>query len=353
MRIGQVEKMRLKGLMRPLEESSNFSEVIGCLQKGQLPINLSGLSDSGKSYVINGIFEKVDNSIVVITHNEIDAKNLYEDLSLYSTDVYFLPIREVVFYTVDAISGDLRWARLKVINEILKKREKKIIVTSVDAMTTLYTPKQKYLEYSLTIKQGEEVDLKDISTKLMNCGYERVEVVEGKGEFSFRGGILDVFPPNAVYPYRIELFGDEIDSIRTFNIESQRSIEKIDKFDIFPAKEVIVDEEVKEKAINGITEELNSVIENSSKKDEDRVDKLRRIVNKNLEMLKETSTFETIDSYLPFFYDKMETFFDYLEGFTFIVDDIKRCKGKIDSIYYEFNENYTSFLLRRYITISK
>ena len=338
--------MRLKGLMRPLEESSNFSEVIGCLQKGQLPINLSGLSDSGKSYVINGIFEKIDNSIVVITHNEIDAKNLYEDLSLYSTDVYFLPIREVVFYNVDAISGDLRWARLKVINEILKKREKKIIVTSVDAMTTLYTPKQKYLEYSLTIKQGEEVDLKDISTKLMNCGYERVEVVEGKGEFSFRGGILDVFPPNAVYPYRIELFGDEIDSIRTFNIESQRSIEKIDKFDIFPAKEVIVDEEVKEKAINGITEELNSVIENSSKKDEDRVDKLRRIVNKNLEMLKETSTFETIDSYLPFFYDKMETFFDYLEGFTFIVDDIKRCKGKIDSIYYEFNENYTSFLQR-------
>ena len=338
--------MRLKGLMRPLEESSNFSEVIGCLQNGQLPINLSGLSDSGKSYVINGIFEKIDNSIVVITHNEIDAKNLYEDLSLYSTDVYFLPIREVVFYNVDAISGDLRWARLKVINEILKKREKKIIVTSVDAMTTLYTPKQKYLEYSLTIKQGEEVDLKDISTKLMNCGYERVEVVEGKGEFSFRGGILDVFPPNAVYPYRIELFGDEIDSIRTFNIESQRSIEKIDKFDIFPAKEVIVDEEVKEKAINGITEELNSVIENSSKKDEDRVDKLRRIVNKNLEMLKETSTFETIDSYLPFFYDKMETFFDYLEGFTFIVDDIKRCKGKIDSIYYEFNENYTSFLQR-------
>lgn len=338
--------MRLKGLMRPLEESSNFSEVIGCLQKGQLPINLSGLSDSGKSYVINGIFEKIDNSIVVITHNEIDAKNLYEDLSLYSTDVYFLPIREVVFYNVDAISGDLRWARLKVVNEILKKREKKIIVTSVDAMTTLYTPKQKYLEYSLTIKQGEEVDLKDISTKLMNCGYERVEVVEGKGEFSFRGGILDVFPPNAVYPYRIELFGDEIDSIRTFNIESQRSIEKIDKFDIFPAKEVIVDEEVKEKAINGITEELNSVIENSSKKDEDRVDKLRRIVNKNLEMLKETSTFETIDSYLPFFYDKMETFFDYLEGFTFIVDDIKRCKGKIDSIYYEFNENYTSFLQR-------
>ena len=338
--------MRLQGLLQPLKENEKFISILNELKKKSFPIDIVGLSESGKSYIIDAIFSEIEDSLVVVTHNEIEAKNLYDDLSLYSTNVYFLPIREVVFYNVDAISGDLRWARLKVINEILKKREKKIIVTSVDAMTTLYTPKQKYLEYSLTIKQGEEVDLKDISTKLMNCGYERVEVVEGKGEFSFRGGILDVFPPNAVYPYRIELFGDEIDSIRTFNIESQRSIEKIDKFDIFPAKEVIVDEEVKEKAINRITEELNSVIENSSKKDEDRVDKLRRIVNKNLEMLKETSTFETIDSYLPFFYDKMETFFDYLEGFTFIVDDIKRCKGKIDSIYYEFNENYTSFLQR-------
>ena len=112
-------------------------------------------------------------------------------------------------------------------------------------MTALYTPREKYLSYSINIKNGDEVDLKEISTKLIECGYERVEVVEGKGEFSFRGGILDVFPPTAVYPYRIELFGDEIDSIRTFNIESQRSIEKVKSIDIFPAKEVIVDEEAK------------------------------------------------------------------------------------------------------------
>ena len=338
--------MRLQGLLQPLQENDKFITAINSIKNKKFPINISGLSDSGKSYIIDGIFNEIENSLVVVTHNEIEAKNLYEDLSLYSTNVYFLPIREVVFYNVDAISGDLRWARLKVIKEILNNKNKKIIVTSIDAMTALYTPRKKYLNYSITIKNGDEVDLKEISKKLVECGYERVEVVEGKGEFSFRGGILDVFPPIAIYPYRIELFGDEIDSIRTFNIESQRSIEKVESIEIFPAKEVIVDEEAKKSANDKIINELDSIIEKSNKKNNEQVDKIRGIVNKNLEMLNETSTFETVDSYLPFFYEEMESFFDYLEGYTFIIDDLKRCQGKIESIYYEFNENYLAFLQR-------
>ena len=138
-------------------------------------------------------------------------------------------------------------------------------------MTALYTPREKYLNYSINIKKGDEVDLKEISKKLIECGYERVEVVEGKGEFSFRGGILDVFPPIAVYPYRIELFGDEIDSIRTFNIESQRSIEKVEVVEIFPAKEVIVDEEAKKSANDKIISELDSIIEKSNKKNNEQL----------------------------------------------------------------------------------
>ena len=84
-------------------------------------------------------------------------------------------------------------------------------------------PKENYLKYSINIEEGAEVNLKSIAESLIECGYERVEVVEGKGEFSFRGGILDVFPPIAIYPYRVELFGDEVDSIRTFNIEFSKA----------------------------------------------------------------------------------------------------------------------------------
>ena len=104
--------------MTPLKESSKFKELVNSLNKNNYPLNINGLSDSGKSYVISGIFDEIEESVVVVCSSEMEAKNMYEDLCLYTTNVYFFPIREVVFYNVDAISGDLRWARLKVIKEI-------------------------------------------------------------------------------------------------------------------------------------------------------------------------------------------------------------------------------------------
>ena len=118
--------MRLQGLLQPLKENEKFISILNELKKKSFPIDIVGLSESGKSYIIDAIFSEIEDSLVVVTHNEIEAKNLYDDLSLYSTNVYFLPIREVVFYNVDAISGDLRWARLKVIKEILDNKNKKI-----------------------------------------------------------------------------------------------------------------------------------------------------------------------------------------------------------------------------------
>ncbi|WP_156332259.1 hypothetical protein, partial [Clostridium paraputrificum] len=106
---------------------------------------------------------------------------------------------------IDAISGDLRWARLKVINEILKKK-KKIIVTSIDAFSARYTPHKLFADYTMKFKESDEINLIEVSKKLIQSGYERVEMVEGKGQFALRGGILDVFPTCSAYPYRIELF---------------------------------------------------------------------------------------------------------------------------------------------------
>ena len=162
--------MRLQGLLQPLKENEKFISILNELKKKSFPIDIVGLSESGKSYIIDAIFSEIEDSLVVVTHNEIEAKNLYDDLSLYSTNVYFLPIREVVFYNVDAISGDLRWARLKVIKEILDNKNKKIIVTSIEAMTSVYTPKEKYINYNINIKSGDEVNLKDIANKLIECG---------------------------------------------------------------------------------------------------------------------------------------------------------------------------------------
>ena len=335
--------MRLRGLMEPLISSEEFIELESYIKGDKHPIEIEGLSESGKSYVINGIYEVSNKPVVIITNSDMEAKNLYEDLNLYLSNVYYFPAKEIVFYNVDAISGDLRWARLNVIKEILSNN-KNIIVTSIDAFAARYTPKNLFITHTVSINVGDEVDFKELSKILVEAGYDRVDVVEGKGEFSLRGGLLDLFPTNSIYPYRIELFGDEIDSIRTFNTESQRSIEKVNSIEVFPAKEIIIDDEIIDYALNNIKEELDLTLKNN--KDKERGIKLNTVISKNLEELREIHDFETIDSYLPLFYKKSESLFDYLEDYIFVLDDKVRSLGKLDSTYLEFNENYSIFLQR-------
>ena len=335
--------MRLKGLIEPLITSDKFSSIKSDIEEKDNLVEVYGLSESSKAYFANSVYESFEKPVVIITHNDMEAKNLYEDLNLYTSNVSYFPAKEVVFYNVDAISGDLRWARLRVIKEILE-RKKGIIVTSIDAFASAYTPKKLFKDHKLSLKVGKEVSFEEISKVLIEGGYERVEIVEGKGEFSLRGGLLDVFPPDSIYPYRIELFGDEIESIRTFNVESQRSIDKVKTLKIFPAKEMIVNENVIEEALNFMKSELDEVVKNSS--DKERIEKLKTIVNRNMEVFRETKTFETIDSYLPFLYKNSETLFDYLDKYMIILDNRVRTLGKLDSTYTEFNENYSIFLER-------
>lgn len=335
--------MRLKGLLEPFENSVEFENILGSINNERYPIGIYGIAESGRVYTIDSIFENIDRSMVIVTQSDMESKNIYEDLLLYTNDVHYFPAKEMVFYNIDAISGDLRWARLKVINEILKKK-KKIIVTSIDAFSARYTPHKLFADYTMKFKESDEINLIEVSKKLIQSGYERVEMVEGKGQFALRGGILDVFPTCSAYPYRIELFGDEIDSTRTFNTESQRSIDKVKKIEVFPAKEIIITDET----ISLGKEKLKKEFDNISKSDTDsaRVEKLRNILNKNLESLEETSTFETIDSYLPYFCKETESLFDYLKDCLFIIDDVQRCEGKLDSTYLEFEENFTAFSQR-------
>lgn len=338
--------MRLDGLIKPLRDSREFKSIINDIESKKFPVGVFGLSESARSYLIDGVFEELDKPSLVLTHSDVEARKLYEDLSFYSTQVYYFPTKEVVFYNIDAISGDLRWERLKVIREMLN-RGNKIIVTCIEALASSYIPVELYKNYTLNISMGDVIDLEKISEKLIQCGYERVEIVDGKGQFSIRGGIMDLYSPIAVEPYRIELFGDEVDSIRSFNLESQRSIEKVGSIEVFPAKEMILDSQSIEKGYEGIEKDLNVIIDKLKKsKNKEAVESIQSVIGRNLESLKENWNFETIDSFLPYFYDKPSSFLDYTKDYFIIIDDVQRCKGKLDSVYFEFEENYKSFLQR-------
>lgn len=131
--------MRLKGLMENLTKSSRFKEFMSDLSCNKYPAAIYGLSESARAYVINGVFEEAKSNIFVIANSDVEGRNIYEDLSLYIPNVYYFSSKEIVFYNIYAISGDLRWERLKVIKEMLTPG-KKVIVTTVEALAPVYTP---------------------------------------------------------------------------------------------------------------------------------------------------------------------------------------------------------------------
>lgn len=338
--------MRLEGLMKPIKESYKFKNIMNEIARKRFPVGVYGLSESARSYLIYGVYEALNRPVLIVTHSDVEARKLYEDLSLYLPQVYYFPTKEVVFYNIDAISGDLRWERLKVIKQILNSKNK-IIITCVESLSSIYTPIELYKKYMFKIRLGDNLDLKDVAEKLIQCGYERNEVVDGKGQFSIRGGIMDIYCPISAEPYRLELFGNEIESIRSFNLESQRSIEKVNSIEIFPAKEIILDKNRISSAKKEIKEDLEAVVEKLKKlKDNEAVKRIKDVTRKNLETLEQSWNFETIDSFLAYFYKNSVTFLDYVKDYFIFVDDAQRCEGKLNSVYFEFEENYKSFLQR-------
>lgn len=338
--------MRLSGLISPFVFSKEFIKIKEDIDKNIYPISINGLSESSKSFLISSIFSETDKNIVVVTHNEIDARKIYEDISFFYPNSYLLPSKEIVFYNIDAISGDLRWERLKVIREMIRQ-SRKIIITSIDNLASAYIPKELYKEYTFKLSLGKEINISNLTLKLVESGYERIDTVVLKGQFSIRGGILDIFPPNAFSPYRVEFFGDEIDSIRTFNIETQRSLEKVQSLEIFPAKELILSKENIDKGIERINEDLKNGADIFKKnKEVEKLDKITKYINKSIEELKEKGSFETIDSFIGYFYDKTYNFFSYLEDSIVILDDRERSLGNLKGTYFQFGESFKDFFER-------
>ena len=206
-----------------IRKTGGYQSIAEGVAQGSYPIGVYGISDSARAALISAFHSEHDQSVYVVSHSDLEARQLYEDLLLYDLEVYHLPVRDPVFYNPYAISGDLRWERIKVLKEMTDGR-KKIIVTSAEALTLAYMPLEQYKAYTFQFKKGDTIELKTLVNKLIDSGYESVELVEMRGQFAKRGGIIDIFSPVLAFPVRIELFGDEIDSLRAFDPTDQRSV---------------------------------------------------------------------------------------------------------------------------------
>ncbi len=340
--------MRLDDIKHSIAETSGFQALQTGVSAGRYPVGAYGIADATRASLISSFYRRTDKSIYVFSWSEMEARRIYDDLMLWELDVHYLPARELVFYDADAVSGDLRWERLKVLREILREG-RKIVVASVDSLISAWMPLEYFDEYTFHLKVKDVLDPETLAKRLIESGYERSEITEARGQFSLRGGIIDIFSPVAAFPIRIELFGDEIDTIRTFNPETQRSMENIQEAEVFPSKEIIIDKPSLIAGRDRIREEFDELTKNKKARKalgEEAFEKLKGIVRKNLESLAETWSFETIDSYLPYFFEETSDFFDYIgDGFIFI-DDSARTMGKLESSALEFQQQYETFLSR-------
>lgn len=223
----------MQAFIAPLVELAEFETVQKKRKEQKGIIQFSGCVNSQKTHMMYALSDGFDFKIIAVS-SEMKAKQIYEEYRFLEQDVYLYPAKDLLFYQADLRGKYLLKQRMEVF-EALLTRNNVTIVTSFDGFMDGLIPLQQMKERISTFRAGDVVDFETIKKDMVFLGYERVEQIEGPGQFAVRGGILDIFPLNEEVPIRIELWGDEIDSIRTFDVESQRSIENMDQITIYPA----------------------------------------------------------------------------------------------------------------------
>ena len=340
----------METLLAPLQDINAYNSARECIERGKLPMHISGCMDSQKAHFIYGLSGE-DSWKVIITQNEIKARELLEEYRMFDRETLYFPARDVIFYSADIHGNALTVERLKVM-EALMKKEGGTVITTMDAGMEKMPALSVYEKAVYRVAEGEMVDLEQLSIHLTDMGYQRQNQVESPGDFSIRGGILDLFPITEDCPYRIELWGDEIDTIRSFDVESQRSIERIDNLIIFPASEFIAAKSEILDAFQRMKEDQKKLAEKF--REEKNHEGYNRL-NEGIKLLQEE--FELygsrmgLEAYLPYFSVQTGSLFDYFDNShtLFFIDDPMRCMEKMEAVEEEFRESMEGRLEKGYI----
>ncbi len=286
----------------------DFNLVLKDITALRLPMAATGLSGIHKAAVISGIKSKIKEKIAVVTQDEASALQMVSDLNAMGLKALAFPLRDYCLGNMSGYSKEYEHKRTDTLSA-LADGAFDVVCFSVDSATQ-YTVPPEILEITrFTLKTTEEITTADLTERLLMSGYVRSEICEGKGQFSSRGGIFDIFPVNAESPVRIEFWGDEIDTISYFDTETQRRTANADSVEITPANEVLINPE---NLVKILSDYLNST------------KKLTDIQQKQLE--KDINALENgisipLDRYLPLIYPNGETIFDYISNCRLFVSE--------------------------------
>ncbi len=338
----------MRVLTEPLKELECFKRAEATFRNKGTSALISGCADSQKINLAWGLSEPFHDRIIV-TYSDARVREIYEDLKIYDKNVHVFPAKDVIFYEADVHSNRLTKDRLTTIKRVMKGLGSTIVTTFsglMNAGADISLLKKNIINLSI----GSSVDESELARKLVSMGYEKSYQVETGGQFSVRGGIVDIFDLTEENPYRIELWGDEVTSLRSFDVESQRSVENLKTVDIFPANELPLSqgelfdglrriERDKEKLVTKFEKNTNPEAAHRLKVAFDEID----------ETIREFPWSFNADGYIRYFVEEPRSFADYFEDAIFVIDEPSRTFEHADAVELEFKESMKARLEKGYI----
>lgn len=334
----------MKGLIETINRGDDAISIIEGIDASLSEQMISGLAGSARSLLLASIFKKTNRSQLVVTHNLFQAQKLYDDLvSLVGEEnVYIYPVNELIAAEIAVASPEMRGQRIEALNSWTAKKNA-IVISPMAGVRRLLPPTFIWQHCQLRFIVGEDIDLKKTLDQLVSMGFHRVDMVSAPGDFSVRGGIIDIYPLTEENPVRIELFDTEVDSIRFFDVDTQRSVSKLETINIGPAREVLLYQEHYQQGAEKLEKALGKSL--AKIKDKATKEKMAEQVGMEIDWLKQNTAFDSIYKYMALFYEKRYTLLDYMpENGILFIDEVSRVQEMAKSLEKEEGEWYTTML---------
>ncbi len=313
-------------------------------QAGMKQQFVSGLIGSAKAFWIQSLYQILGETVVLVSHNLFQAQKLYEDLVEVhgDEDVFLYPVNDLTAAEMSIASPELMASRIEVLNH-LAQGKKGIVVVPVAGIKRLLSPKALWAESQLSFEVGESKDIEQLTHHLLAMGYEREEMVSSPGDYSIRGGILDIYPLTEAHPLRIEFFDEEVDSLRFFDSDTQRSIEKLNEIKIGPAKELLLYPEQFERGVAELEQKLAQTLKKVRKSETKEA--LVEGIEHEISQLKEGMVFQGIRKYMSLFFETSSTLLNYIDPHALVViDEISRVQETAEQLDQEEAEWVTALI---------
>ncbi len=306
----------------------------------QSSIQVTGAADSGMAHFSAALGSNYKYKVIV-TFSDVRAREIYDDMKSFDPNTFYYPPKDFIFFSADAYGNLIIQQRLDAVSHLISGEEFTLI-TTIDGLMDRLVPLDLIRKNCIHLSYDDTIDVEELKTALVNSGFERTEQVETAGQFAVRGGIIDIFPMTGDVPYRIELWDDVIDSIRSFDALSQRTIENIDDIVIYPASEYILSQEEIARGIEKIREEAS--LREKTLRESFHTEEAHRLsvcINEFTERLSISRTGVFLDSFMTYFYPETMTLPDYFpaEETIFFIDEPGRIEERANTVETEFRES--------------